>query len=159
MKTRFFISSIVAIAVVISAVYYFGYKTDVANDKKTSSNLRLGMNTIYVSDQIPGKKIVVSFAALEAKGFVVIYEEKSGSPGAIIGQSGLLSAGDNQNISIPILRSSQDSETLFAMLHQDDGDGIFNYAKDRPITDENEEPFMMEFLIDKDAVEAGVISL
>ncbi len=159
MKTKVLFLLIAVFTLGIGFSYYFGYKIGFENTKETTSGFRLGANAIYVPDQIPGEKIAVSFAAFEADGFVVIHEEKNGNPGAVIGKSRLLSAGDNENFSIPISRMSQDGETLFAMLHRDDGDQVFNSANDLPITNKDGEPFMMQFIIDKDAVEPGVISL
>lgn len=160
MNAKFFLLLIVALTLVASIGYYFRYypfsKTD-----KTSIGLLLGQNAIYVQDQPPGQTITVIFASLEKDGFVVIHEGKNARVGAIIGKSNLLPRGEAENLSPIILsRKTSDAETLFAMLHRDNGDKTFNPKEDVPITDSEGEPFMMQFMIDKDAVELpGAVSL
>ena len=95
---------------------------------------------------------------------MVIHEAKDARVGGVIGESDLLAAGEAKKLP-PILlsRKTLDGETLFAMLHRDNGDKTFNPQDDVPITDTDSEsnPFiMMQFMIDKEAVdEPGAVSL
>ncbi len=153
MSVKFFLLLIFALTLVVSIGYYFRYypfsKTD-----KISSGLLLSQNAIYVQDQPPGQTITVTFAALEEAGFVVIHEGKDAGVGAVIGKSNLLLRGETENLPpIVLSRKTLDGETLFAMLHRDNGDKTFNMQEDIPITDSEADPLMMQFMIDKEALE------
>ena len=125
-----------------------------------SNSLRVGTNAIYVSDQKPGNSIEVGFVALHEPGFVVIHSGANERPGEILGESVLINAGETNTISPIILtRQTQDGETLFAMLHRDDGDRVFNAVQDGPVQDEQGEILMTRFMIDVLSEEPGAVSL
>lgn len=124
------------------------------------SGLVIGRSAIYVSDQAPSEHIAVGFVVLEQPGFVVIHEEGQGAPDAILGVSSLVGAGEVSDLPpIPLSRATRDGETLFAMLHADDGDGAFDPAKDSPVRDAGGEPLMMQFSIDKESSLPDAIKL
>lgn len=164
-------NSLIIIGVIILGVgvwYYFGYggllkkvaENKHAENEKSAEGFRLGANAIYVQDQAPGRKVLVGFAALGEQGFVVIREIDDGMSGEVVGVSELLPAGESGNIPpVMLSREARHGETLIAILHRDDGDGVFDPMKDAPITDENGEPFAMQFMIDRDAADAGEINL
>ncbi len=160
MNTKFFLFLTLALILVVGIGYYFRYRPFSKTDK-TSGGLLLGQNAIYVQNQPPGQNITVSFAALEEAGFVIIHEGQNAQAGGVIGESDLLPGGEVENLP-PILlsRKTLDGETLFAMLHRDNGDKTFDAREDVPITDSEGVPFMMEFMIDKDSLEEpGAVSL
>ncbi len=153
MNAKFFLLLVVALTLVAGIGYYFRYYP-FSKTEKTSSGLFLGQNAIYVQDQPPGQTITIAFASLEKDGFVVIHEGKDAKVGAVIGKSSLLPRGEAENLSpIVLSRKTLDGETLFAILHRDNGDKTFNSQDDIPITDSEGNPFMMQFMIDKDAVQ------
>lgn len=125
----------------------------------TVSGFRIGLNAIYVADQIPGQSIAIDVVALGEAGFVVIHEAEGEKPKAIIGASRLLPYGDTATLPIVLSRQVLHGETFFAMLHRDNGDELFDPTQDTPIVSGNGEPFMMQFMIDEKALEPGVISL
>ena len=124
-----------------------------------SSGLVVGKNAIYVAEQVPSKTVSVVVVHLEAPGFVVIHEDVVGAPGSILGRSALLAAGETKEPTlIPLLRTTKDDETIYAMLHLDDGDGIFDAGKDMPAKDSvSNEPMMMVVTVSADAIEPGVV--
>lgn len=150
MNVKLFLLLIVAFVLAAGIGYY-----------KTTSGLLLGQNAIYVQDQAPGQSVTVAFATLEEAGFVVIHEAKDDNIGAVIGKSNLTPGGEAENLPpITLSRKTLDGETLFAMLHRDNGDKTFNAKEDAPITDNEGNPFMMQFIIDKEAGEPpGAVSL
>ncbi len=80
--------------------------------------------------------VTISQAVYDQNGFVVIHEDNGGAPGDVLGNSVLLSPGTTNNISIQLNRNAIDGETLYAMLHKDNGDGIYtNPTDDPPVTD------------------------
>ncbi len=125
------------------------------------TGLVIGNNAIYVADQAPAQAVLVAVVRLEQTGLVVIHEDKSGQPGQILGTSAVLSAGETKNLTpIKLSRLTKDGETLYAMLHLDDGDGVFDPAKDRPVFGSlGDNPIMMIFTVSLDATEPGAVNL
>lgn len=126
-----------------------------------ASALGIGANAIYVAEQTPGPSIVVSIVRLEKPGYVVIHEDAAGAPGTILGASSLLPAGEAEDLpAIELSRSTRDGETVYAMLHADDGDGAFDATRDMPVLDTvSGAPMMMIVTVSRDAADAGEVSL
>ncbi|MBI1888580.1 MAG: hypothetical protein HYS15_01455 [Candidatus Spechtbacteria bacterium] len=126
-----------------------------------STGLIIGANAIYVAEQAPSKTLTVAVVRLEKPGFVVVHEDVAGAPGGILGASAVLPAGETHNLSAILLsRMTRDGETLYAMLHVDDGDGVFDAGKDKPVLDPvSASPMMMIVTVSAEAVEPGAVSL
>lgn len=71
-------------------------------------------------------------------GFAVIHEDDDGEPGAVIGTSEILEGDDTPytNVEVGLDRPVDVEETLWAMLHVDDGSGEFDAATDPPVTED-----------------------
>jgi hypothetical protein len=123
-----------------------------------SSGLIIGENAIYVAAQPPGHSVSVSMVRLKRPGFVVIHEDRAGAPGKILGVSSLLPAGDTENLQpITLSRVTRDGETIYAMLHFDDGDGKFDVANDKAVLDSvGGEPMLMVVTVSNEAAEPGI---
>lgn len=157
------------VVIAAAAIWYALFLKRGASDQPASaekkpalkpSGLVIGRNAIYVADQAPSERIAVGFAVLENPGFVVIHEDRGGEPGAILGQSALIGAGEANDLPpVLLLRKARDGETLLAMLHRDDGDGAFDPAKDVPVRDAGGELVTMQFSIDREASEPDAIKL
>lgn len=144
---------IVIIVVVTGTVFYFKNQLKKSAPQNDSAGLIVGKNAIYVAEQAPGQNIVVSVVHLGSPGFVVIHEDASGAPGKILGASGLLPAGETKNLSVALSRAATNNETVYAMLHFDNGDDKFNTADDKPAIDLiGNEPVMMVVVMSGDAV-------
>ena len=105
-------------------------------------------NLVLVSDYTAGKTVTVARVVLEKPGYVMIHEDASGKPGAIIGTSTLLSAGESTDVVVNLKRAGKDEEVLYAMLHMDDGDGKFVATTDLPVTDSQGNVVMMNFIVE-----------
>ena len=102
-------------------------------DTNTVSGMLAEENAVVVMEQKPGNTVLGSMVYLAAPGFLVIHEDTNGQPGAILGASTLLQAGESSNITVSLSRATQDGERLHAMLHADtDGNGTFS-ASDVPV--------------------------
>ncbi len=157
MKKNIFILLIV-IAAALGVWSWQNKQAPAPSTPEDTTGLVVGKNAIYVSEQKPGNRVMIEFALLAQPGFVAIHENQSGNQGKILGVSSWLPAGKNQALNIPLSRATQDQETLFVMLHRDNGNGVFDPAADKPIL-ENSDPVMMELLIDDGAAESGEINL
>ncbi|MEM9071239.1 MAG: hypothetical protein AAGE52_22195 [Myxococcota bacterium] len=85
------------------------------------------MNTPICSVDVAGIMLddlstIVTVPNVEAAvdGFVVIHEDSSGAPGAILGNAPV-SAGSTDDVAVELDRPVTDGETLHAMLHVDEG--------------------------------------
>ncbi|MDP3769501.1 MAG: hypothetical protein U1A25_02820 [Candidatus Sungbacteria bacterium] len=160
MNTRICFILAIIIVVVLGAAFFFwggGRKSGPADD---SSGLIIGHNAIYVAEQLPGRSVSVSVVRIEKPGFVVIHEDAGDAPGKILGVSNLLPAGETKNLlPIMLLRVAQDGEIIYAMLHVDNGDGVFDAEDDKPVFDSVDgTPMMMIVAVSKDATEPGIVN-
>lgn len=125
-----------------------------------SAGLVVGKNAIYVAEQLPSQTVSVALVLLAHPGFVVVHEDRAGAAGQMLGQSALLLLGETKNLpAITLSRPTKDGETLYVMLHSDDGDGIFDAVRDTPVVDSvSGEPVMMIIAVSQDASEPGAIN-
>lgn len=100
-------------------------------------------NSIVVKDQKPGDEALIDDVSIAKKGYVVVHEEDNGKAGKIIGSSELLNAGETRQVVIKMKVHPGLSHA--AMLHADNGDGVFDAKLDLPIKDENGDSVMKSF--------------
>ncbi|MCH7883322.1 hypothetical protein IIA95_02825 [Patescibacteria group bacterium] len=149
---------VIVVLLVVVVIGYFVFVQKPA--EQTNINpLLVGDNAIYVSNTKPATMVNVGFAILAGGGYVVIHEDGEGKPGAIVGNSIFLPQGENRDFEVTLSRESVDGEVLYAMLHSDNGDGVFNPAEDSPIQNDQGNIILMRFQISSDATEPGAISL
>lgn len=160
MNTKTVISLvIVIIAVGIGAMFLFPRETKEPGLDGNPAGFIFGENAIYVTEQAPSKTVSVAVVRLEKPGFVVIHEDTNGAPAKILGASGLIMAGEKNFLQVALSRSTVDGETIYAMLHLDDGDRAFDAIKDKPVLDRiGGEPVMTIVTISKDATEPGAVN-
>ncbi len=151
----------VIIVAVIGGSVFFRDGYEEPDSSRDSAGFIIGTNAIYVAEQVPSETLSIAVVRLEKPGFVVIHEDVTGVPGGILGASELLMEGETNNLaSIPLSRLTRDGETLYAMLHLDDGDGIFDAMNDKPALDPiNALPVMMIVTVGAEVTEPGAISL
>ncbi|MFP3945966.1 MAG: plastocyanin/azurin family copper-binding protein [Archaeoglobaceae archaeon] len=89
--------------------------------------------SITVSDQVmQNNEVVIDSVYLDEPGYVVIHRDDNGSPGAVIGHSGLIS-GEQEDLEVSV--SEDITPTVYPMLHYDDGDGMYEFpGDDGPVT-------------------------
>ena len=158
-KTLFILALIIAVS--MGAVLFFRGGGEEGGSASDLSGLIISTSAIYVAEQAPGRSVSVSLVRLEKPGFVVIHEDAAGAPGKVLGVSGLLPAGEMENLlPITLSRATRDSETIYAMLHFDNGDGTFDATNDNPVPDSvDEAPMMMIVTVSVEATEPDAVSL
>ncbi len=88
--------------------------------------------------------------AIPKNGFVTIHESLSGAPAEIIGTSALIIAGETET-TIPLTTPMTPGVSYLALLHVDNGDGLFVVEDDMPVK-VNEEVVMEKFVFVPEAV-------
>lgn len=124
----------------------------ISNDRMNSnSELNLSSfdssveNIINVDNQIVDESVRVKKAVLDQSGFIVVHKDSSGAPGQVIGTSNLLEPGDYSGIEIDLSEKIESGDKLYAMIRQDNGDGVFNSQEDNPITNEEDNIVFVRF--------------
>ncbi len=158
------ISSAIIVVIIAGAVFFSRTDGTIRKSSDLSSDttgLVISDNAIYVADQIPSSTLTIAIARLARPGFIVIHEDNAGETGKILGQSDWLTAGEIKNPKpIRLSRLTKDGETLYAMLHLDDGDGIFDVKKDMSVLDQSSNlPMMMIVTVSTEATDSGVVRL
>ena len=101
-----------------------------ANLMPTSS----GEDSVMVVDQTAGTRVLITSVEFAKDGWVVVHENASGKPGRILGAQRFI-AGSYRDVSVDLLRATDAGAKYSAMLHTDDGDHLFDTAKDIPVID------------------------
>ncbi len=160
MSAKTFLILGVIIVFITGVVFFFRGSKEEPGPASNSSGLIISNSAIYVAEQTPGTNVSVSIVRLEKPGFVIIHEDAAGAPGKILGVSDLLPAGETENLPpIMLSRATTDEETIYAMLHFDNGDGQFDAADDKPALDSVDgAPMMTIVTVSKDAAEAGIVN-
>lgn len=135
---QWIVTAIVIIALIVIGIMVSSKKSDTVptDDTAITDNSDVAtsnINRIVMSDQFPGNLVYLSSVQLSNGGWVVIHKDEAGKPGAVIG-----SAYFEKGIStgkITLTSSTVEGGIYYAMIHSDDGDKVFNAAKDLPLKD------------------------
>jgi hypothetical protein len=160
MKTKIILTLGIIVAVGIGVMFIFFGNDDESKSVENSSGFFVRENAIYVAEQSPSNTVSVSIVRLEKPGFAVVHEDINEMPGGILGISNLIASGETaDSLLITLFRPTLDGEMIYVMLHFDNGDGIFDVAKDKPVIDPiTNEPVMMIVVISQDATEPDTVS-
>ena len=94
------------------------------------SSVRINYNQLSVSEQDPYEAVYVESAVMPEGGFVVIHVSADGKPGAVVGHSRYVTASGLAHFMVPLNRELRPGETIFALLHADNGDGRYTPSGD-----------------------------
>lgn len=147
----------------VGGVYYFVTMNapemgneSVTNEPSNTSAMRAEENMVVVMGQRPGTT-VTGRVHLAAPGYLVIHENVGGEPGAILGASQLLQAGDTGGVSVVLSRAMREGETLHAMLHSEKGgNSTFSASEDMPVQSVLGGPISGWFEVSSDTVDAPI---
>ena len=104
--------------------------------------------------------VTVDSVSYGEAGFVVIHEQDGDSFGDVIGSSELLEGQDSyDDVEIMLDRAVESGETLYAMLHTDDGNGEYDDAQTDAPVEANGEVVLDTFSVDLPSVSASDVSL
>ncbi len=92
-----------------------------------------GGSGIAADDQEFGARAHIAKVVLAGQAWVAIHEDKDGAPGRILGAR-RFPAGEHSG-AVDLLRATAPGSVYYAVIHQDDGDGTFDSAKDAPVRD------------------------
>lgn len=91
-------------------------------------------NSVSVSNQSAGSMVALGNVSMTQNGWVVVHEaDASGNPGWILGAQ-RFDAGTYTSGQVELLRGTVSSKTYFVMIHNDNGDKMFDFHTDTPVT-------------------------
>jgi len=111
----------------------------------TSGIVLAGKNALDVENQPAGNTVTLPLVVLNQMGWVVIHEDAGDKQGNALGAA-LVFAGERSGVLVELLRSTVKGRTYYAMLHNDDGDKVFDLKKDLPIADSTGAVIQMSFV-------------
>ncbi|MEK7610356.1 MAG: hypothetical protein AAB468_01240 [Patescibacteria group bacterium] len=144
------IGLVILLVLVVAGAIWLG-RGDEANRQTGAAN-QPGANgqgasggdaTVTVNDQFPGQIVYLSNLSLPTGGWVVIHEDGGGAPGAVVGQK-YFSASDRVGV-INLNQTTINGRRYWAMVHTDNGDGIFDPTVDLPAQNAVGENVMVGF--------------
>ncbi len=95
--------------------------------------------SIIAPDQAEGSEVFIDSITLADAGFVVIHKEIDGVASTIVGVSEFLPLGTTSNFLVQLTEEAVEGDMFYAMLHRDDGDGLWNGELDVSIKKEDGE--------------------
>lgn len=120
---------------------------------------KLAGDALVVLDQRPGDRVFVNAVNLSKNGFLIIKKDASGSPGAIVGVSEFLIAGDYSKIDVGTTESMADGLKYYASLYADNGDGIFDPKSDTEVRSAGGDYVEMDFMVSRDAADPRTVEI
>lgn len=104
------------------------------------------VSDLSINLQIAGSLVItLTDVSLDQPGFVVINQNNQGQPGAILGYSDYLMA-DQAQVTISLDQPLVAQEVYFAVIHQDNGDQLFD-PLDLPATDSESRVILKTFTV------------
>ena len=86
-------------------------------------------NFVLLHENDTTKILDVATVALDRPGYVVIYKINSLGKIRMVGHTDLLKAGTYADFTITLTSIAAKNQTVIAILHEDDGDGVFEYPE------------------------------
>jgi len=87
------------------------------------------LNSIMLAETDSGNFATITYANLTQPGYIAIYKVNSSSETVPIGHTDLLPASIISNLKIELGTVTAEKQTIVAVLHQDDGDGLFEFPE------------------------------
>lgn len=138
---------LVGIIVILLGAFFFFSKE--ASDL-AYYQVPLESGSIVVGELPEDGRSVPLTVAIPKNGFVTIHESLSGAPAEIIGTSSLITAGEVVT-TVPLTTTMIPGTSYLALLHVDNGDGVFVVNDDLPVKVQ-EEVVMEKFVFVPEAV-------
>lgn len=114
-------------------------------DKKAQGGAQEETLSLAVSNQPAGLGVSLDRLEITKSVWIAIHEDNGqGEPGNILGAY-RFGAGEYTDVTVPLLRNTEEGGTYYAMFHSDNGDETFDHEMDTPIRDVANRPLMEAF--------------
>lgn len=145
----------IAVVIIAAAAYVFFSGRAIApivpvetlKEQTSPTNSPGQSSSIETESQIAGSTVLVKSVVFQAAGFVAIHKDTDGAPGPVVGVSALLTIGSHSAVTIAVDPALEEGKKYYAMLHSDDGDGVYRFpGADAPTKDVGGNIVMAEFM-------------
>ena len=86
-------------------------------------------NSVLLAENDSTNLLKIELATLNRSGYVVIYRVNNRGKSSLVGRTKLLKTGTYTDLTVQVDKLIVDSEMAVAVLHEDDGDGKFEYPE------------------------------
>ena len=86
-------------------------------------------NSVILAENETGNFATIASANFTDDGYVAVYKVNSQGETTLMGNTDLLEAGMHTNVSVQLNTVVAEGETIVAVMHQDDGDGEFEFPE------------------------------
>lgn len=100
-----------------------------ANYTAEDEPLPTPLNSVLLTETDSGNFVTIAYANLTQPGFIAIYKVNSNSETLPIGHTDLLQPTIISNLKLELDTVIAEKQTIVAVLHQDDGDGVFEFPE------------------------------
>ena len=133
-----------AVIVIVFSVSYTLVRNYQINKAISASAFAAVEPLVRVVDQQPfsdgviiENRVYISEVTLKWPGFVAVYENPYDKFGTLVGTSRFLPAGKRMYVPVDLVKEYQPGQRLYAILHRDTGDTIYNLVQDSTVKDKN----------------------
>ena len=140
-KTQLVVAFILGLIVgVLVAPTFFGYSDDLDSDSildndeivTEDTDVATGLNSVTVSDQLAGDRVLIKEITFAISGWAVVHEDIGGFPGNALGAQ-RFDIGSFENGYIDLLRNTENNKLYYVILYEDKGNADFDIKEDTPI--------------------------
>lgn len=119
---------------VVSTFQNIGAKAVGTNEQQIEKeeSVPAPLNSIVLAETDTGNFVTIAYANLTQPGFIAVYKVNSNSETLPIGHTDLLPPAIISNLKLEINTVVAEKQTIVAVLHQDDGDGVFEFPESDP---------------------------
>lgn len=104
-------------------------------------------DTLTVDDQKEGTTVRIERVSMKQAGYIVVHKDFMGTPFDVLGVSEYLAAGEHEDVEVTLLAESKEGDTMIALIHADNGDGVFTPADDTSVQNEEKKNVMAPFTV------------
>ena len=108
---------------------------DFAIRASTLASVKIIDQKPYSDGVIIENRVYVDKVVLDKPGFAAVYENPYDKYGTLVGTSRFLTAGEHRYVAVDLVKEYKPGQRLYAILHQDTGDAIYNLVQDPTIKD------------------------
>ncbi|MFY9493253.1 MAG: hypothetical protein WAP55_02155 [Minisyncoccia bacterium] len=141
---------LIALGLYFGVVWLRGWANptpDFAIRASTLASVKIIDQKPYSDGVIIENRVYVDNVTLARPGFVAVYENPYDKYGTLVGTSRFLAAGEHKYVIVDLVKEYKLGTRLYAILHQDTGDAIYNLVQDPTIKDQRGLDILDDFRI------------
>lgn len=126
------------------------HQSPYADPEKTTETVlgaQVATDPLVVQHQFAIDDLLVQSVSMDKPGYVAIHSSFEGKPGSVIVHSDLLERGPAKDLVILLPQPIPPGSVVFVMIHEDDGDGVWEFPGEDGFRLEGDTPLMRRITI------------